>query len=177
MDERWAQRIADRLRWAGVASAPGGPSAGVSVPPAPDTSDAVSSVLACPDPAEFVRRAYRLALSRDPNPGELANRVKRLKYFPFYTRERMLRRLLTSVEAELVRRAEQARATDTAHRLSAHLSAVLTQVASSEEWVAGSLAQLLRASERTASHLAALDQRLTAGGPPTAAAGGTACGS
>lgn len=177
MDERWAQRIADRLRWVGVSSAPGGTPAGVHVAASPDATETVSSVLACPDLTEFVRRAYRLALSRDPNPGELTNRVRRLKYFPFYTRERMLRRLLTSVEAELVRRAEQSRATDTAHRLSAHLSAVLTQVASSEEWVAGSLAQLLRASERTASHLAAIDQRLTAGGPHPAAAGGTACGS
>lgn len=177
MDDRWTQRIADRLRWAGAVAAPGSTAAGPVVSPAPEATETVSSVMACTDLSEFVRRAYRLALARDPNPGELADRVRRLKYLPFYSRERMLRRLVASVEAELVRRAEQARATETAHRLSAHLSAVLSQVAASEEWVAGTLSQLMRAAERTAAHLAALDQRLAQAGAHPAGAGGAACGS
>jgi len=74
------------------------------------------------------------------------------------------------------RRVEQSRATETAHRLSAHLTAVLSQVAASEEWVAGSLAQLLRASERTTGQLAELDRRLVVAGPH-GEPGGAKCGS
>jgi hypothetical protein len=105
MHDRWTQRIADRLRWAGgpAAAAPGQAAA-----PAVDTAEAVSAVLECADDVEFVRRAYRLVLARDPSPGELAGRVKRLR-IPFFTRQRMLRRLLGSVEAQLVVRAEQVR--------------------------------------------------------------------
>lgn len=171
MDDRWTQRIADRLRWSAVA-APGGSPHALPVGAAPDAAETVSAVLTCPDQTEFVRRAYRLALCREPSPDELAGRVKRMKAFPFFfTRERLLRRLLTSVEGELVRRAEQARAADTAQRLSAHLVAVFSQMNGSEEWIAGSVAQLLRAAERTAARLAAIEQRLPAG------AGGVACGS
>lgn len=104
MTDRWTQRIADRLRWAGGPTA----AAAQAVPPAPDAAEAVSAVLACADDTEFVLRAYRLVLARDPSPGELAGRVKRLR-IPFFTRERMLRRLLGSVEAQLVVRAEQVR--------------------------------------------------------------------
>jgi hypothetical protein len=172
MDDRWTQRIADRLRWAAVSAPGGSPHAAPPAGPAPEAAETVSAVLACADQTEFVRRAYRLALSRDPSPGELAGRVKRMKAFPFFfTRERMLRRLLTSVEAELVRRAEQARAAATAHRLSAQLVAAFSQMNGSEEWIAGSVAQLLRSAERTAARLAAIEQRLPAG------PGGVACGS
>ncbi len=173
MDERWAHRIADRLRWGGVTSALGGGSPGPAFDPTPEVADTVSRVLECADTAEFVRRAYRLILSREPSEVELANRVKRLTGMPFYTRERMLRRLLGSVEGLLVRRAEQARATEATHRLSTQLKAALAQVASGEEWTAGGLAQLLRAAERTAAQLTALDGRLA--GIPRA--GGVACGS
>lgn len=177
MDERWTQRISDRLRWAGVVTVPGSTATGPAVSPTPEATDTVSAVIACTDLSEFVRRAYRLALAREPNPGELADRIWRLKFIPFYSREWMLRRLIGSVEAELVRRAEQARATETSHRLSANLSAVLSQVAASEEWMAGALSQLMRSAERTAAHLAALDQRLTSAAVHPAGAGGAACGS
>jgi hypothetical protein len=107
MLDRWTQRIADRLRWAGGVTVaaptdlPGDASVG--------TAEAVSAVFTCGDHAEFVRKAYRLVLARDPSPGELSRRVTRLKYLPFYSRRVMLRRLVGSVEAQLVLRAEQQR--------------------------------------------------------------------
>jgi hypothetical protein len=110
MTDRWTQRIADRLRWAGggmTAAAPTDPD--LPATPSVATAEAVSAVFTCADPAEFVRKAYRLVLARDPSPGELARRVTRLKYLPFYTRTLMLRRLTGSVEAQLVLRAEQQR--------------------------------------------------------------------
>jgi hypothetical protein len=127
-----------------------------------DTAAAITAVVHSPDNAEFVRRAYQLTLGRDPSPGELAQRVRRLKYIPFYTRGRMLRGLLGSVEAQLVRRAEQVRAEKTAKQTIEYLGVVVPHAVSSEERLGAALAQLRRAVDRTNDLLAAVDGRVTA---------------
>ncbi len=126
MDDQWAQRIADRLRWSSDATPadPNAPFAGPSRETA--QAEAEAAVLSCEDRTEFVRRAYRLALSRDPSPGELAGRLKRMKLLPFlFTRERLLRRLLSSVEAEMVRRVKQARAVEAGVRAAVEATQVV----------------------------------------------------
>jgi hypothetical protein len=157
MDDQWTRRIADRLNWDRLVTAQ------VTDPPPPPSTDpraAVSAVLLAPTPDEFVRRAYRLALGRDPSPAELAQRVRRLK-LPFFTRGWLLRRLLGSAEGQLVRRAEQVQAAEAARRTADYLEAVVPQLLAADEQAAAAVARLREAVERAA------------GGPP----GGTACGS
>lgn len=69
-----------------------------------DPRQVFDEVIATADPAEFVRRAYRFILRREASEGEVRSRVWRLKHVPFYSRDRMLRRLLQSPEAGLVGR-------------------------------------------------------------------------
>lgn len=179
MDDQWTRRIADRLNWDRTVAAPFTDSPPVSAAtaaaadspaaPATDPRAAVTAVMLAPTAGEFVRRAYQLALGRDPSPAELAERVRRMK-LPFYTRGRMLRRLFGSVEAQLVLRAEQVRAADDARRAADHLEAVLPQVLAATERLASSVAQLRKATERTAEQLAAVGGRVDAmeartGGP------------
>lgn len=62
-------------------------------------------VIATADPFEFVRRAYRVVLRREATDAEIRWRGRLLKYVPFYTRDRFLRRLFQSPEAGLMGRA------------------------------------------------------------------------
>lgn len=70
-----------------------------------DPRQLFEEVIATPDPFEFVRRAYRLVLRREASEHEVRRRGWLLKYVPFYTRDRFLRRLLQSPEAGLIGRA------------------------------------------------------------------------
>jgi hypothetical protein len=167
MDDQWTRRIADRLNWdrtvtAQFTDSPPVPAADSHAAPTSDPRAAVTAVMLAPTADEFVRRAYRLALGRDPSPDELAQRVRRMK-LPFFTRGRMLRRLLGSVEAQLVLRAEQVRA-------AAHLQAVLPQLLATADRLAASVAQLRKTVERAAEQVRAVGGRVDAmeartGGP------------
>lgn len=70
-----------------------------------DPRQMFDEVIITPDPFEFVRRAYRLVLRREASDTEVRRRGWLLKYLPFYTRDRFLRRLLQSPEAGLIGRA------------------------------------------------------------------------
>lgn len=181
MDDQWTRRIADRLNWDRTVveqftDTPPALTPSADTPPAPpaDPRAAVTAVMLAATPDEFVRRAYQLTLGRDPSPGELAQRVRRLKYIPFYTRGWMLRRLLGSLEAQLVRRADQVRTAEAAQRTAAYLEAVVPQVLAANERLAASVAHLRKTAERTAEQVAAVGGRVDAvetrvGGPrPTA---------
>jgi SAM-dependent methyltransferase len=74
--------------------------------PAPDGSPSrtAAELLGIPDRDRFVREAYRVVLGRYPTPTELARQVRRLRYWPLYTRSLMLRRLSQTWEAEVYRR-------------------------------------------------------------------------
>lgn len=73
--------------------------------PRTDPRHLFDEVIATPDPFEFVRRAYRLVLRREASDAEVRWRGRLIKYVPFYTRDRFLRRLLLSPEAGLIGRA------------------------------------------------------------------------
>lgn len=171
MDDQWTRRIADRLNWDRTVAAPLPDTPPVSAAadspaaPAADPRAGVTGVILAPTADEFVRRAYRLALGRDPSPAELAQRVRRLK-LPFYTRGRMLRRLFGSIEAQLVLRAEQVRAAEDARRTAAYLETLLVAT----ERLTASVSQLRKTAERTAEQVAAVGGRVDAmeartGGP------------
>lgn len=66
------------------------------------------------DDTEFVLRAYRLALAREPDPGGFVNYLQRVR--AGIPRQQIIAELLDSDEAKTLRRRESRAALQTAHR-------------------------------------------------------------
>jgi SAM-dependent methyltransferase len=127
-------------------------------------------VFATPDHYEFVRRAYRLVLRREASDHEIRRRGRMLKYVPFYTRDRFMRRLLQSPEAGLIGRAtvaageallQQGAVRD--HQVQESLSAIEARLQQAVAGLKGRVLQAVGEADLKASNAAVETARAVAG--------------
>ena len=115
------------------------------------------------DPVEFVRAAYRSVLGREPTPAEVVARVRRLRYVPFYTRNKLLNSLARSWEAQAAARRETAGHFQACERDRARWAADAARAATSVDHVTSLADRLARLDRRVAELISAADTSRASG--------------